>query len=102
MKVNNVLRRCRFFSGLHSVAAVIAAGALSCAGVTYAAEEADWVVDGDSVEVYGRMLLKEGTLSEVIGEEKNFGSIAVGKRADLVITDTDLNIESVYVKGKKI
>ncbi len=40
--------------------------------------------------------------AKVIGEEKNVGSIAVGKRADLVITDKDLNIESVYVKGVRV
>ena len=40
--------------------------------------------------------------AKVIGEDKNVGSIAVGKRADLVITDKDLNIEAVYVNGKRV
>lgn len=40
--------------------------------------------------------------AKVIGEDKNVGSIAVGKRADLVITDKDLNIEAVYVKGVRV
>ena len=40
--------------------------------------------------------------AKVIGEDKNVGSIDIGKRADLVITDKDLNIESVYVKGIRV
>lgn len=40
--------------------------------------------------------------AKAIGEQDNVGSLAVGKRADLVITDKDLNIESVYVKGTKV
>lgn len=39
--------------------------------------------------------------AKVIGEDKDVGSIAVGKRADLVVVDDDLNIEAVYIKGKK-
>ncbi len=40
--------------------------------------------------------------AKAIGEDKNVGSIDIGKRADLVITDKDLNIDSVYVKGVKM
>ncbi len=40
--------------------------------------------------------------AKVIGMEKTMGSIAVGKRADLVVTDKDLNIDVVFVKGNKI
>ena len=40
--------------------------------------------------------------AKAIGEDKNVGSIDIGKRADLVITDTDLNIEAVYVKGVRV
>lgn len=40
--------------------------------------------------------------AKVIGEDKNVGSIDIGKRADIVITDKDLNIESVYVKGVRV
>lgn len=35
----------------------------------------------------------------VIGEDKRIGSIAVGKCADLIITDSELNIEEVYING---
>ena len=39
--------------------------------------------------------------AKVIGMENVVGSIAVGKRADLVVTDPDLNIDTVYVRGQK-
>ena len=38
--------------------------------------------------------------AKVIGMEKVVGSIEVGKRADLVVTDQDLKICAVYVKGE--
>ena len=40
--------------------------------------------------------------AKVIGMENVVGSIAVGKRADLVVTDKELNIDSVYVKGTRV
>lgn len=39
--------------------------------------------------------------AKVIGMEDVVGSIAVGKRADLVVTDPDLNIDTVFVRGQK-
>lgn len=40
--------------------------------------------------------------AKVIGMENVVGSIAAGKRADLVVTDPDLNIDAVYVKGTRV
>jgi len=37
-----------------------------------------------------------------IGMDKEIGSIAVGKRADLLILDRDLNLNSVYINGRQI
>lgn len=37
-----------------------------------------------------------------IGMDKEIGSIAVGKRADLLILDRDLNLNSVYIKGMRL
>ncbi len=37
-----------------------------------------------------------------IGMDKKIGSIAVGKRADLLILDRDLNLNSVYISGRRI
>ncbi len=37
--------------------------------------------------------------AKVIKEEKNIGSIAVGKYADLIVTDENLNLEEVYING---
>lgn len=37
--------------------------------------------------------------AKVIKEDKNIGSIAVGKYADLIVTDENLNLEEVYING---
>lgn len=39
--------------------------------------------------------------AKVIGMDNILGSIDIGKRADLVVVDDDLNIEAVFVKGKR-
>lgn len=48
-----------------------------------------------------KTVLKSCTINpaKVIGEDKNIGSIAVGKCADLVVLDENLNIEEVYING---
>lgn len=38
----------------------------------------------------------------LIGEDKNTGSISVGKEADLILFDDEYNIESVFVSGEEI
>lgn len=45
--------------------------------------------------------LKSCTINpaKVINEDKNIGSISVGKCADLIITDKELNIKEVYING---
>lgn len=45
--------------------------------------------------------LKSCTINpaRVISEDSNIGSIAVGKSADLIICDSDLNIKEVYING---
>ncbi len=40
--------------------------------------------------------------AKVIGMEDIVGSIDVGMRADLVVTDKDLNIDTVFVRGKRV
>ena len=42
------------------------------------------------------------TPAKVIGMEKEIGSIAAGKAADLVVLDKDLQIVQVYINGKTI
>jgi N-acetylglucosamine-6-phosphate deacetylase len=42
------------------------------------------------------------TPAKVIGFDYKKGSLAPGKDADLLFLDKDLNVKSVYVKGKKI
>ena len=37
-----------------------------------------------------------------LGVEKELGSISVGKRADYLILDNDLNLKAVYQSGKEI
>ena len=39
--------------------------------------------------------------AKVIGMEEKIGSIAVGKYADFLILDDDLNLEAVYIGGKR-
>ncbi|MCD7723813.1 MAG: N-acetylglucosamine-6-phosphate deacetylase [Clostridiales bacterium] len=39
--------------------------------------------------------------ARVIGEDKNIGSIAPGKAADIVFVDKELNIREVYIDGKR-
>ena len=36
----------------------------------------------------------------VIGEQENIGSIAIGKWADLLVVDDQLNLEEVYINGE--
>ena len=42
------------------------------------------------------------TPARLIGEDKTIGSIEVGKLADLVIFDQNINVKSVYIDGNKI
>ncbi len=46
--------------------------------------------------------LKSCTINpaKAIGEDKNIGSIAVGKCADFIVTDDKMNIQEVYINGK--
>jgi N-acetylglucosamine-6-phosphate deacetylase len=39
--------------------------------------------------------------AKVIGMEEKIGSIAVGKYADFLILDENLNLEAVYIGGKR-
>lgn len=40
--------------------------------------------------------------AKALGAEDRIGSVEVGKRADLIVCDSELNIKAVFVKGKKI
>jgi N-acetylglucosamine-6-phosphate deacetylase len=40
------------------------------------------------------------TPARIIGIDQDYGSIECGKKADLLVTDRDLNIKSVYIDGK--
>ena len=40
--------------------------------------------------------------ARVIGCQDEIGSIAKGKRADLLVMDNDMNIEMVIIGGKKV
>ena len=42
------------------------------------------------------------TPARIAGAEHDLGSIAVSKRADLLVLDRDLNVRQVYVAGKQI
>src|SRR5207302_11419521 len=42
------------------------------------------------------------TPARIAGVEGDTGSIAVGKRADLLVLDRDLNVKQVYVNGKQM
>lgn len=42
------------------------------------------------------------TPARILGIEKDVGSIEVGKRADLVVMDAELNVKQVYVGGNRI
>ena len=39
---------------------------------------------------------------DITGADKDRGSLSVGKRADIVIFDKDINIKMTMVKGKVI
>ena len=42
------------------------------------------------------------TPARIAGADQELGSIAVGKRADLVVLDRDLNVKQVYVGGREV
>lgn len=42
------------------------------------------------------------TPATIIGLDRDIGSIAVGKRADLVVLDAELTVEQVYVGGRRV
>jgi N-acetylglucosamine-6-phosphate deacetylase len=42
------------------------------------------------------------TPATIIGQEKDLGSIVVGKRADLVVLDCELNVRRVFVDGTEL
>src|SRR6185437_5083019 len=42
------------------------------------------------------------TPARILGIEKDVGSIAVGKLADLVVLDAELNVEQVYIGGTEM
>lgn len=42
------------------------------------------------------------TPARILGQESEIGSLEVGKRADLVVLDPALNVQSVYIGGAKV
>jgi N-acetylglucosamine-6-phosphate deacetylase len=42
------------------------------------------------------------TPARIAGVERELGSIAVGKRADLVVLDEALNVTEVFVDGSRL
>jgi N-acetylglucosamine-6-phosphate deacetylase len=42
------------------------------------------------------------TPARIAGADAEIGSIAVGKRADLLVLDRELNVTQVYVDGVRI
>jgi N-acetylglucosamine-6-phosphate deacetylase len=42
------------------------------------------------------------TPARILGIDGEVGSLAVGKRADLVVLDSELNVEQVYVGGERV
>ena len=40
--------------------------------------------------------------ARAIGMEKEIGSIEVGKRADIIITDNSFNVKHTFVNGVKV
>jgi N-acetylglucosamine-6-phosphate deacetylase len=42
------------------------------------------------------------TPARILGVEAEIGSIAVGKRADLVVLDQELRVRDVFINGKRL
>lgn len=42
------------------------------------------------------------TPARIVGADADIGSIAIGKRADLVVTDAELNVRAVYIGGRPL
>jgi N-acetylglucosamine-6-phosphate deacetylase len=42
------------------------------------------------------------TPARILGVDAEIGSLEVGKRADLVVLDAELNVKQVYVGGSRV
>ena len=42
------------------------------------------------------------TPARILGVDSEIGSLEVGKRADLLVLDSELNVKQVYVSGVRI
>jgi N-acetylglucosamine-6-phosphate deacetylase len=42
------------------------------------------------------------TPARILGVERDVGSLTVGKRADLVVLDANLEVKQVYVGGERV
>ena len=42
------------------------------------------------------------TPARILGVDSDVGSLEVGKRADLVVLDAELNVRQVYVGGERV
>ena len=54
------------------------------------------------VPVIEAVKMMTSTPARIIGIDKDRGSLSIGKRADIVIFDKDINIKMTMIKGKVI
>jgi N-acetylglucosamine-6-phosphate deacetylase len=59
-------------------------------------------VAATGVPVHEAVRMATLTPARIAGSDDEVGSIAVGKKADLVVTDAELNVRAVYIGGRPL
>jgi N-acetylglucosamine-6-phosphate deacetylase len=60
-----------------------------------------YMVNTVGISVQEASVLASGNPARMLGMDDKLGSLAVGKQADILLLTPDLDISSIWVKGKQ-